>query len=122
MITSEPDQNVRAERLRALDCRIQKLQPLGWDMSFHVAFGNKIMQRYGLGAPPWFYEEPDPLVTHAQLARIVSKLLELEERLQMGTILSCLLCLALEDGRPLFLTLEGEEFQSMQGQAKVGRD
>ena len=113
VITSEPDKNVRAKRLQALDCRIQRLQPLGWDMDYHVTFGNRMMQRYGVGAPAWFYDEPDPLVTHAQLARIVTKRLALDERLNMMTILSCLLCLALEDGRPLFLTCEGQEFQNV---------
>jgi hypothetical protein len=109
---SEPE-CVREKHLQALDCRIQKLQPLGWDMKFHVSFGNRMMQRYGVGAPAWFYHEPDPLVTHAQLARIITKRLPLEERLHMTTILSCLLCLALEDGQSLFLTCEGLEFQTM---------
>ena len=67
--------------MQALDCRIQRLQPLGWDMNYHVSFGNRMMQRYGVGAPAWFYDEPDPLVTHAQLARIVTKRLPLDERL-----------------------------------------
>lgn len=110
---SEPDKNVRVKRLQALDCRIQRLQPLGWDMHYHVSFGNRMMQRYGVGAPAWFYDEPNPLVTHAQLARIVTKTLPLNERLNMITILSCLLTLALEDARPLFLTCEGEEFKTM---------
>ena len=111
---SEPDKNVRTKRMQALDCRIQRLQPLGWDMNYHVSFGNRMMQRYGVGAPAWFYDEPDPLVTHAQLARIVTKRLSLDERLHMMTILSCLLRLALEDGRPLFLTCDGEEFETME--------
>ena len=114
VITSERDRNLRAKRLQALHCRIQRLQPLGWDMDYHVSFGNRMMQRYGVGAPAWFYDEPDPLVTHAQLARIITKSLGIEERLNMMTILSCLLCLALEDGHPLFLTCEGQEFQTMR--------
>ena len=114
VIMSEPDKNIRAQRLKALNCRIKRLQPLGWDMDYHVTFGNRMMQRYGVGAPAWFYDEPDPLVSHAQLARIITKRLPLNERLHMMTILSCLLCLALEDGRALFLTSQGEEFLAMR--------
>ena len=110
VIGSEPDVEMRARYARALHCRMQRLEPLGWDMNYHVDLGNRIMAKYGVGAPAFFYEERDPLEVHAQLARLTAKL-PLVERIGMMTILSGLLSLALEDKRTLFLTTEGEEFE-----------
>lgn len=113
VIWSESNEELRARFTRALDCRIQRLLPLGWDMDYHLNFGNRIMQKYGVGAPPSFYEKRDPLATHAQLARLLAKKLPQIERIDMMTILSCLLSLALDDGRPLFLTTTGADFEMM---------
>lgn len=113
VISSEPRAIFQRKFSKELERCIQRLQLLGWDINYHVDFGNQIMQKYGVGAPAFLYDKPDILTTHAQLARLIAKKLPPTERIGMTTILCGLLSLAMEDKRPLFLTIKGEEFKFM---------
>ena len=113
VIRCEADVEKRAWRTRALECRVQRLEEIGWSIGFHLNFGSQIVQKYGVGAPAFLYRQHDVLATHAQLARPIPRKLPRENRIGMLIMLTSLLSLALEDGRALFLRSPGDEFGSL---------
>ena len=112
VIRCETDVEKRAWHRRAFDYWLQRLEEIGWSIGFHMNFGSQIVQKYGVGAPPFLYRQHDVLATHAQLARLIARKLPREERIGMLIMLTGLLSLALEDGRTLFLRRPGDEFES----------